>query len=184
MNKPNLILGKSPDEILIYGERMLLIDQYLWFEPAFGIIACYQVKKKDVEDHFNIFRGVDMLETCGQAGISACTVLECQKTGKTRDELREYMRFVFLGVDQSRFFDYAVEGDLLISISQITSYRFRQMTLDSTLYKVDSNFNYQAYFQSYTAEDFKNHDLPSSFKKIATFQNMVGRAIRLEKLSF
>ncbi|MEO1259509.1 MAG: hypothetical protein AAFZ15_11960 [Bacteroidota bacterium] len=182
MKNPNLIVGKRPDEVLIYGNNMMLIDEYLWFDRHHGIISAYQVKKKDVEEHFNIFRGVDMLETCGQAGISACTVLECQKTGKSRDELREYMRFVFLGVDESRFFDYAIEDDVLISIGKITSYRFRQMTLDSTLFKVDQNFDYHQYFQNYTGEDFHNQSLPAAFKKIATFQNMVGRAIRLSKL--
>ncbi|MEN0002745.1 MAG: hypothetical protein AAF798_01330 [Bacteroidota bacterium] len=178
----NLIVGKGPEEVLIYGKPMLFVDEYLWFEPACGIVTVYQVKEKDVKDHFNIFRGVDMLEACGQAGISACTVLECQKAGKSRDELKKIFRFVFLGVDRSRFFDYAKEGDVLIAIGNITSYRFRQMTLDSTLYKVAPNFDYQNYFQNYSIADFNDKVVPTAFTPMATFENMVGRAIKLQKL--
>lgn len=178
----NLLVGKPPEDILIFGADKMFIDEYLWFEEEIGIAAVYTVKSKDTEGHFDILRGVDMIEILGQACTSVCTVLECKKTNKTRNELKAYLRFVFLGLDECRFDDYAKTGDLLICLAHISFYRFRQMTLNGSLFKVEKGFDYHTFFENYSASDFQKEALPTAFQRIANIKNITGRGIKLSKL--
>lgn len=178
----NLLVGKAPEEVLIFGPSKMFIDEYLWFEEKMGIAVAYQVKEEDTKGHFGILRGVDMIEIFGQAGTSACTALEGKKQNKTRDELAENFRFVFLGVDECRFSGMAKAGETLICFGKILSYRFRQMTLDGSLYKVPDDFDYHQFFEGFSELDFQIEALPDAFTKIADFKNLSGRAIKLEKV--
>ena len=123
-----------------------------------------------------------MIEIFGQSGTAACTALLCQKEQATREDLVKRFRFVFTGIDQARFYQTANLGDRLICLSHITSFRFRQMTLDGTLYKIPHTFNETNFFSDYTIRDFKNEKLPLEFVKVAEFKNLIGRALKLEKL--
>ena len=38
------------------------------------------------------------------------------------------------------------------------------------------------FFSDYTIRDFKNEKLPLEFVKVAEFKNLIGRALKLEKL--
>ncbi|MEO1259518.1 MAG: hypothetical protein AAFZ15_12005 [Bacteroidota bacterium] len=178
----NLLVGKTPEEVLIFGPNKMFIDEYLWFEENAGIVVAYQVKEHDTEGHFGILRGVDMIEIFGQAGTSACTALEGKKQNKTRDELAENFRFVFLGVDQCRFSGMAKAGEILICFGKIRSYRFRQMTLDGSLYKVPNDFDYHHFFNSFSEVDFQKEALPDTFSEVANFKKLSGRAIKIDKI--
>lgn len=179
----NPLVGKQPYEVLIFGEEKMYVDQFLWFEEKTGIAVAYQVQAKDVKGHFGIMRGVDMIEIFGQSGTAACTALVCKKEKATRNELLQRFRFAFLSMENVRFHRYAKTGDTLICISQIKSFRFRQIALDGTLYRVKPNWDYVSFFEKYTTDDFRNKTLPSEFETIAEFDNLVGRAIKIEKLN-
>ena len=178
----NLLVGKQPEEILIFGKEKMYVDQFLWFEEKTGIAVAYQVQEKDVKGHFGIMRGVDMIEIFGQSATAACTALVCQKEQATRDELFLRFRFVFVGIDEARFLQQVKTGDILICIGRITSFRFRQITMDGTLYRAKQDWDYTSFFEKYTSNDFQKESIPAELEAVAKFKNLIGRAIKLSKL--
>ena len=56
------------------------------------------------------------------------------------------------------------------------------MTLDGTLYKIPNDFDYHDFFESFSELDFQLEALPDIFHKVASFKNLSGRAIKLEKV--
>jgi len=166
------------DEILIHGPSKLLVDRFHWFYPQHGIVASYKVKPKDVLDHFGVFRGVDVIETAGQTGVAACTILECVKQEKTVEELKQDFRIAFLGMGKAIFHDFVKEGDYLFSFCKIKQYKYRQMTIDVAVYGIKEENALKDYFQNLQPKDFDINNVAGNFKLVATIDNLIGRAVK------
>ena len=180
-HKDNLI-GTAPQEVLVHGPKKLLLTKYHWHLPNTGIIASYQPKEADVEDHFGIFRGVDQIEAFAQATVVSCgCYLETIKQDCTFDYLKETLTPLFISVGQVNFKSYLQLGDIFISIGYIKNYKFRQMICDGRIYKVPAGLNLDEYFKNYTEEKLLNYDLSDDFTLIAELFDITGRAIKKDK---
>jgi hypothetical protein len=180
---PVNLLGIEPQEVLSHGPKKLLLDKYIWHSPDFGIVASYTPKARDVEDHFGIFRGVDMVEAFAQATIVSCgAFLERSKQGCTFNKLKQIFVPVFISVGQVNFHNYMEEGETFISLGQITFYKFRQMVCSGRIYKVPTGLDLDAYFSSFTDARLADYDLSSDFTLVAELNDVTGRAIKKDKL--
>lgn len=56
-------------EFLPHGPTKLYIDEII-YNGEMGLASLYRVQEKDTLDHFGYFRGVDQVETCGQASLA------------------------------------------------------------------------------------------------------------------
>ncbi|MEO6633673.1 MAG: hypothetical protein ABIN13_18170, partial [Mucilaginibacter sp.] len=63
------LVGIDPANLLLHGPTKRLVNAYHWHSPNKGIVASYSPTERDVEDHFNVFRGVDQVESFAQATI-------------------------------------------------------------------------------------------------------------------
>lgn len=177
------LLTIDPASILLYGPKKLLLDRYVWHSPGVGIIGAYEAKEKDTEDHYEVFRGVDMIEAFAQATIVSMGVyLERSKGKYTDEDLRELFLPLFIGVGNVSFHHYIKKGETFISMGHITFYKFRQMTCDGRIYKVPAGLDLVDYFSNYTDEKLKNYDLGPDFKLVANLEGITGRAMKKETL--
>jgi hypothetical protein len=159
----------------------LLVDNYHWHSPNVGIVASYTPKDRDVEDHFNIFRGVDQIEAFAQATSGSCSVfLECQKLASAPVELSEKFVPRFLSIGQVNFIGYLEKGDTFISIGNIKFYKFRQIVCDGRIYKCPAGINLDKHFEDFTEERLLAYDIGAGFTLIAEFNDITGRSIKKE----
>lgn len=178
------LLGKSPSKILLHGPSKLLVDEYLWYSPTIGVVAAYTPTASDVHDHFGVFRGVDQIESFGQATVvSCCTALECAKQNCSIDELKRKFNPAFLGVGQVHFHNFLREGDTFISMGKIVFYKFRQMVVDGNIFRVPKGFDLKTFFKNYTEDDFLTYRLPVEFELVAEINQIVGKAIKHSKFN-
>ncbi|MES2453935.1 MAG: hypothetical protein V4594_00265 [Bacteroidota bacterium] len=177
------LLGTPPSSILLHGPKKTLCDKYLWHVPDTGIVASYTPTARDVEDHFGVFRGVDQIEAFAQATIVSCSgYSETIKQKCTFDYLKATFVPLFVSIGQVNFKGYLEEGDTFISMGQITFYKFRQMTCDGRIYKVPKGLDIDAYFSTYTKEQFLNYELSEDFTLITELFEMTGKGIKREKI--
>jgi hypothetical protein len=176
------LCDSDPKDVLVnHGPTKLLIDNYHWHSPNVGIVASYTPKDRDVEDHFNIFRGVDQIEAFAQATSGSCSVfLECQKLASTPVELSEKFVPRFLSIGQVNFIGYLEKGDTFISIGNIKFYKFRQIVCDGRIYKCPTGINLDKYFEDFTEERLLAYDIGAGFTLIAEFNDITGRSIKKE----
>jgi hypothetical protein len=52
----NLIEIHPRDIMVTYGPTKLFMDRYHWHSPRKGVVASYTPIRRDVEDHFDVFR--------------------------------------------------------------------------------------------------------------------------------
>lgn len=175
-------LATSPNDILLHGPTKIYLDEHLWFYPSTGIVGSYQVQRKDVRDHFDVFRGVDMIESAGQTGVSACSMLFSQKEKEPVPELQKRFIMAFLGLGNAVFHDFVSVGETLINICPIHQYKFRQIRFSATVYKTKNLEEAIEYFNKLKEEEFLNKAVPSSFSKVAEFANFTGRAVNRNKI--
>jgi len=175
-------LQTSPSDILLHGPSKRYIDRQLWFYPSTGIAASYTVQIKDVQDHFDVFRGADMIESAGQAGVIACSILLANKEKKEIPILHKEFTVAFLGLEKVVFHDFVSEGETLISCCQISQFKFRQITFSATVYKTNDLESIDNYFENLDEESYLAGEVPSSFQKVAELSNFIGRAIKRHKL--
>ncbi|UKT62888.1 hypothetical protein [Pedobacter mucosus] len=179
------LIGISPKSLLLHGPKKTLLNSYHWHSPQIGIVASYSPTFFDVEDHFGVFRGVDMIEAFAQATIvSCCGFLECLKLKCTPEELKANFLPLFISIGQVNFRSYLEEGDVFISLGQIKFYKFRQMTCDGRIYKVPKGLDLDAYFSDYTEEQFLNYELPNDFTLIAELFDITGKGIKRDKIKY
>lgn len=183
--KADNLAGISPKDIMVHhGPTKLLLDKYLWHSPDKGIIASYTPKKRDVEDHFGIFRGVDQIESFAQAAVGSCSVfLECRKQALSPLELKEKFIPRFISIGQVIFHSFLEEGDTYINIGQIKFYKFRQMVSDGRIYKAPEGLNLDHYFSTYTEKQLLEYDLSKDFTLVAELADITGRAIKRETIN-
>ena len=87
---PETLVGDLPEHWVLHGPTKRYVDNYHWHKPAVGIVASYTPTEANVEDHFDIFRGVDQVESFAQATIvSQGAFLECKKMNVVPEVLAE-----------------------------------------------------------------------------------------------
>ena len=171
-----------PRQMLIHGPTKRLVDKYHWHSPDKGVVASYSPKERDVEDHFDIFRGVDQVEAFAQATIVSCaTFLECRKNRCLPDDLRDKFIPAFISIGGVSFHNYLELGDTFISIGNITFYKWRQMVCDGRIYKVPKELDLDEYFKDFTDERLLKYDISKDFKLVAELTGITGRAILIEQ---
>lgn len=172
-----------PDQILLHGPSKLLVNEYHWHEPDVGVVASYTPTAIDVKDHFDIFRGVDQIESFAQATIVSCgTFLECRKNGMDLIALKNAFIPAFISIGQVNFLDYLQKGERFISVGQIKFYKFRQMVADGRIYKVPESLDLNTYFSTFNQEKLTNYTLRDDFKLVAELFDITGRAIKRDKI--
>jgi hypothetical protein len=175
----NLCDSVPKDVLVKHGPKKLLVDNYHWHSPNVGIVASYTPNDRDVEDHFNIFRGVDQIEAFAQATSGSCSVfLECEKLALTPTELAKKFMPIFLSIGQVNFIGYLEKGDTFISIGNIKFYKFRQMVCDGRIYKCPAGIDLDKHFEGFTEERLLAYDVGVGFTLIAEFNDITGRSIK------
>jgi hypothetical protein len=173
------LVGTEPAVVLSHGPTKILLDKYLWHSPDAGIVASYTPKKRDVKDHFGIFRGVDQIEAFAQATIVSCgAFFERKKLGCTFEELKGIFDPIFLGIGSVTFHGYLETGDTFISIGQIAFYKFRQVVCNGRIYKAPKGLDLDAYFSAFNEERLLAYDISNDFILVAEIENAAGRAIK------
>jgi hypothetical protein len=180
----NSLVGADPKLTLPHGPTKLLVDDYLWHSPEVGIVASYTPKARDVLDHFGVFRGVDQIESFGQATVVSCGgFLECQKQGISFAELYERYNSAFMGVSSVKFHNFVPEGQMFINVGIMEFYKFKQAVFSGKIFAVPHNFNVKTYFKSYTDEKLRKFELPPEFTIVSEFNGMVGKGIKKQKFA-
>ncbi len=175
-------VSKAPAEVLVHGPSKIYIDKYLWFRPEEGIFSYYKVQPKDVFDHFDVFRGVDIIESAGQTAVSACAMMESAKQGKSIDELKKHFRMAFLGMGEARFHGFVKVHEILVNICTIKHYKFRQMVVSCKVYKVTTEAEVAALISGIKTDTMKGLPIPESYELVAELNDMIGRAVPIEKI--
>ncbi|MBI1223490.1 MAG: hypothetical protein GC180_12880 [Bacteroidetes bacterium] len=178
----NSWISKRPNEILIHGPSKLYIDKYLWFDPTEGIISCYTTQSKDTADHFDIFRGVDIIESAGQTGVSACAIMESVKQDKSIDELKKHFRLAFVGMGKARFHGFVKVNETLLNVCKIHQHKFRQMLISSKVYKAPAGMDVAEYFKELRIEKIDQLQVPEGFMLVAEMEDMIGRSVPIGKV--
>jgi len=175
------LVGVDPANLLLHGPTKRLVNNYHWHSPNKGIVASYSPTERDVEDHFNVFRGVDQVEAFAQATIVSCaTFLQCRKQNCLPDVLRGSFVPAFISIGNVNFQNYLEFGDTFISIGNITFWKWRQMVCDGRIYRVPKGLDLDEYFKDFTDERLLNYDISSDFVTVAELHDITGRAILIE----
>jgi hypothetical protein len=178
------LVGQAPREVLPHGPTKLLVDAFLWHDPELGIVASYTPKARDVEDHFGVFRGVDQVESFGQACVVSCSVfLDAAKMGLSFREYYQQRNFVFAGVEQVHCHGFIRLGETYVCLGIIQQYKFRQMMVSGRIYKVPDSLDLAAYFADFNAERLKAFHLGEGFEKVFEIHNIIGKGIKNEKFN-
>lgn len=175
------LIGTKPEIVLVHGPKKLMVGKYHWHSPDVGIVASYSPREHDVEDHFDIFRGVDMIESFAQATIVSCgAYVETIKHKCSFQDLQNNFYPLFISVGQVAFHGYLELGDTFINVGHIKHYKFRQMVCDGRIYKVPPGLDLDDYFSDFDNERLLAFDLDKEFKLIAELSGITGRAIKKE----
>ncbi len=178
------LVGIPPSQVLPHGPTKLLVDEFIWHSPKVGVVACYTPKKHDVHDHFGVFRGVDQIESFGQATVVSCgAFLECQKRNISFEELFEMYNSAFLQVASVKFCNFVQLGDKYINIGIIKFYKFKQMVVDGRIYKVPNALDLYEYFKEFTEDQLVNYELGNGFQLISEINGITGKGIKKEKFN-
>ena len=170
---PECLTEIAPTDILQHGPTKMYVDHFLWFSPEIGAAAAYRPTEGDVKDHFDVFRGVDQVESFAQGtAVAACTFLESQKRGLSLPEFQDNWNIAFLGVEQVKLHKFLRKGEVFVSLAQIDFYRFRQMTVSGKTYRVPGDLDLRTYFESYTETAFKTYQLPADFELIGEIEGL------------
>ncbi len=184
MNKiGDSLVGIAPSVVMLHGPSKRFVDAYHWHNANLGIIASYSPREQDVLDHFGIFRGVDIIEAFAQVANGSCSAfLQCKKMGIDFDELKRRFIPLFLSVGQVNFQRHLEVGDVMVSIGQIKFYKFRQIICEGRVFKAPKGLDLDAYFKDYTKEQFLAYELSEDFIQIAELSEVVGKAIKNDKI--
>ncbi len=180
----NSLTDVAPSQALPHGPTKLLVDEFIWHSPDVGVIASYTPTAVDVNDHFGVFRGVDQIESFGQATVVACgAFLEAQKRNLTFDELFKMYNTAFMEVGLTRFKNFIAEGETYIAMGIIKFYKFRQMIVDGRIYKVPNGLNLKEYFKDYTDSKLKNFELNEDFQLVSEINGITGKAVKKSQMN-
>ena len=175
------LVGINPEYMMPHGPTKRLVSAYHWHSPKVGLVASYKPTLRDVEDHFEVFRGVDLIEAFAlSVNISSGTFLECRKKNCIPEDLKDKFVPAFLSLGNVYFHNYIKYGDTFISLGHITFNKWRQTTCDGRIYKVPENLDLDVYFSDFTEERLMKYDLSKDFVMVAELFDVTGRAIAKE----
>jgi hypothetical protein len=175
------LVGIEPKEMLPHGPTKLLVGAFHWHSPKVGLVASYTPTELDVKDHFDVFRGVDLIEAFALS-VNGCTgtFLECRKQNCIPDDLKQKYIPTFFKVGQVDFHSFVRLGETFICLGHITFNKWRQTSCDGRIYKVPENLDLDAYFSDFTEERLMAYDLREDFVLVAELFDITGRAIAKE----
>jgi hypothetical protein len=175
------IVGDPPDNWLLHGPSKRYVNNYHWHKPSVGIVASYTPTEANVHDHFDIFRGVDQIESFAQASIvSLATFSECKKMNLTPETLASLFIPTFISIGPVYFHSYLEKGQTFVNIGFVKFYKWRQMVCDGRIYRAPLGLDLDAYFKDFDEELLRAYDLRDDFLLIAEFFDVTGRAIKRE----
>jgi len=173
------LVGDDPGNWLLQGPTKRYINNYHWHQPKVGIVASYTPTAQNVEDHFDIFRGVDQIESFAQATVVSCgTFSQCKKMNVVPETLAEMFVPTFIHIGSVYFHSYLEKGQTFINIGFIKFFKWKQMVCDGRIYKVPQGLNLDEYFKDFTEERLLAYDLSSDFLLIAELFDITGRGIK------
>jgi hypothetical protein len=180
---PDTLVGDLPEHWLVHGPKKRYVNNYHWHSPKIGVVASYTPTDFDVEDHFDIFRGVDQVESFAQASIvSQGTFLECKKMNITPEVLSEMLIPTFISIGNVYFHSYLEKGQTFVNIGFIKFYKWRQMVCEGRIYRAPKGLDLDAYFKDFNAERLRAYDIDPGFVLIAELFDITGRGIKKEML--
>ena len=178
---PETLVGDLPEHWLLHGPTKRYVDNYHWHKPDIGIVASYTPTEQNVEDHFDIFRGVDQIESFAQATVvSLGTYLECKKLKVVPDTLSEMFVPTFISIGNVFFHSYLEKGQTFVNIGFIKFYKWRQMVCEGRIYRAPKGMDLDAYFKDFDEQRLRAFDLDPGFVFIAELYDITGRGIKKE----
>lgn len=178
----NNLIGIPPADVLLHGPKKTYIDTYHWHVPTIGIIGSYAPTAFDVEDHFDIFRGVDQIEAFAQTSVVSCGAFnESIKQKRDFDYLKQTFLPLFVSIGSVNFHNYIALGDVFICMGQIKFYKFRQMIADGRIYKVPKGLDLNSYFSTYSEQQFLAYELSNDFTLVAELFDIIGQGKKKSK---
>jgi hypothetical protein len=176
--KDNLV-GEPPEHWLLHGPTKRYVDAYHWHKPNVGIVASYTPTEQNVEDHFDVFRGVDQIESFAQASVVSCgTFLQCKKMDVVPETLAELFVPTFISIGNVNFHSYLEKGQTFVNIGFIKFYKWRQMVCEGRIYRVPQGLDLDAYFNDFDEQRLLAYDIGSEFTLIAELFDITGRGIK------
>jgi hypothetical protein len=178
---PDTLVGDLPEHWLLHGQTKRYMDNYHWHQPKVGIVASYTPTAANVEDHFDIFRGVDQIESFAQASVVSCaTFLQCKKNDVVPETLAAMFVPTFISIGSVNFHSYLEKGQTFVNIGFIKFFKWRQMVCDGRIYRAPKGLDLDAYFKDFDEERLKKYDIGSDFVLIAELFDITGRGIKKE----
>ncbi len=178
---PETLVGDLPEHWVLHGPKKRYVDNYHWHVPSVGIVASYTPTEHDVEDHFDIFRGVDQVESFAQATIvSQGSFLECKKNNVIPETLAKLFIPTFISIGNVFFHSYLEKGQTFVNIGFIKFYKWRQMVCEGRIYRAPKGMDLDAYFKDFDEQRLRAFDLDPGFVFIAELYDITGRGIKKE----
>jgi hypothetical protein len=178
---PETLVGDLPEHWVLHGPKQRYVDNYHWHVPSVGIVASYTPTEHDVEDHFDIFRGVDQVESFAQATIvSQGSFLECKKNNVIPETLAKLFIPTFISIGNVFFHSYLEKGQTFVNIGFIKFYKWRQMVCEGRIYRAPKGIDLDAYFKDFDEQRLRAFDLDPGFVFIAELYDITGRGIKKE----
>jgi len=178
---PATLVGDLPEHWVLHGPKKRYVDNYHWHKPDAGIVASYTPTEENVEDHFDIFRGVDQIESFAQATIvSQGSFLECKKMNVIPEDLAKLLIPTFISIGNVFFHSYLEKGQTFVNIGFIKFYKWRQMVCEGRIYRAPKGMDLDAYFKDFDEQKLRSFDLDPGFVKIAELYDVTGRGIKKE----
>jgi hypothetical protein len=178
---PDTLVGEPPEQWLLHGPTKRYVDNYHWHHPKVGIVASYTPTAQNVEDHFDIFRGVDQIESFAQASVVSCGAFsECKKLNVIPETLAELFVPTFISIGNVNFHSYLEKGQTFVNIGFIKFYKWRQIVCDGRIYRAPKVLDLDAYFKDFDEERLMKYDIGKEFVLIAELFDITGRGIKKE----
>jgi hypothetical protein len=142
-------------------------------------VASYTPTAQNVEDHFDIFRGVDQIESFAQASVVSCGAFsECKKLNVIPETLAELFVPTFISIGSVNFHSYLEKGQTFVNIGFIKFYKWRQIVCDGRIYRAPKGLDLDAYFKDFDEERLMKYDISKEFVLIAELFDITGRGIK------
>src|ERR1700761_6267365 len=175
------LVGDPPENWLLQGPSKRYVSAYHWHNPSVGIVASYTPTEFDVHDHFDVFRGVDMVESFAQATVVSCgNFSQCKKSNMIPKELAENFIPTFIQIGSVHFHSYLEKGQTFVNIGFIKFFKWRQMVCDGRIYRVPQGLDLDEYFKNFDEQRLLNYELGEGFTLIAELTDITGRGIKKE----
>ncbi len=172
------LVDLNPKDILPYGETKLLVDEFIWHDPKQGVAGTYVAKERDVQDHFNIFRGVDMVESFAQSTLVAGGLfLALEKSDLSIDELLERYKVVFTSIGDTKFYKQILKGDTIVHLGRLNYFKHKQISFDGIILTPTASLSAQALLETYSTDPSNYKHNHCDYSIVASLSDIKGQAI-------